>query len=102
MTVFGLTTSTDLPVSENAFQIEKGDAPEFNPYIADFYVLKYRLDSGEILACTYLGGSGSERYPDVFIPLSDGSVLIGGTGSSHRLSDDNRNVLPFESDDYAS
>ncbi|MBR9978066.1 MAG: T9SS type A sorting domain-containing protein, partial [Bacteroidetes bacterium] len=82
MTVFGLTTSTDLPISEHAFQIQKGDAPESNPYIADFYVLKYRLDSGEILACTYLGGSGSERYPNSLIPLPDGSVFVSGSGNS--------------------
>ncbi|MBN1448287.1 MAG: T9SS type A sorting domain-containing protein, partial [Bacteroidetes bacterium] len=100
MTVFGLTTSTDLPVNEDSFQKRKGDYPALNPTIPDFYVLKYRLDTGDILACTYLGGSGSEKYPRAFIPLSGGNVLIGGTGSSidYPITVD---INTAESGDYA-
>ena len=82
MTVFGGTSSTDLPVNENSFQKQKGDAPVFHPLVMDFYILKFRLDSAVILACTYLGGSGNERYPEVFMQLHGGNVLCGGTGTS--------------------
>lgn len=82
MTVFGITTSTDLPTNERSFQNHKGEHPAFNPTSEDFYVLKYRLSSGEILACTYLGGAGRDRYPSSFTSLSDGKVLLGGSGTS--------------------
>jgi hypothetical protein len=82
LTIFGITTSTDLPVNEFSFQRRKGDYPASKPTVEDFYILKIRPESREILACTYLGGNGRERYPRVFSPLSDGGVLIGGTGAS--------------------
>ena len=82
MTVFGSTSSTDLPVNDNSFQKRKGDDPVFHPLVMDFYILKFRLDSTVILACTYLGGSGNERYPNSLIPMSDGRVFISGTGNS--------------------
>jgi hypothetical protein len=83
MTVFGITTSDDLPVTEKAFQQRKGEYPAYNPYLMDFYILKFHVATAKILACTYLGGSERERYPWVFFPMWDGRVLIGGDGYSN-------------------
>jgi hypothetical protein len=82
MTVFGITTSDDLPVTSTAFQQQKGEYPDYNPYSFDFYILRYHVASAKILACTYLGGSGNDRYPETLIPMSDGRFFFGGIGVS--------------------
>jgi hypothetical protein len=81
LTVFGITSSPDLPVTANAYQAHKGEMPDYNPNIYDFYVLKYHLESRMIVSCTYLGGSGSEKYPEVLIARTD-CTIIGGSGWS--------------------
>ncbi len=100
MTVFGITTSANLPVNESSFQKQKGEAPAHNSTSEDYYVLKYRLTGGEILSCTYLGGNARDRYPWAFISLPGGNVLVGGSG----ISKDYPTTAEIDSastDDYA-
>jgi hypothetical protein len=82
MTVFGITTSANLPVNETSYQRQKGETPAFNPASEDFYVLKYQLADGKILSCTYLGGSGRERYPRSIISMNNGDILVSGGSNS--------------------
>jgi hypothetical protein len=100
MTVYGNTTSMELPVDETSYQSNKGEYPKFKPTSEDYYVLKYRLQSREVLACTYLGGSERDRYPAVFQPLSNGMILVGGSGTSPDYPT-TLEIAPAPDDDYA-
>jgi hypothetical protein len=100
MTVFGITTSANLPVNESSFQKQKGEAPAHHPTSEDYYVLKYRLTNGEILSCTYLGGNERDRYPWAFISLPGGNVLVGGSGISMDYPT-TAEIDPASTEDYA-
>ncbi|MDX9760138.1 MAG: hypothetical protein RBU27_13345 [Bacteroidota bacterium] len=100
MTVFGITTSSNLPVNESSFQKQKGEAPSHHKTSEDFYVLKYRLTDCEILGCTYIGGSSRDRYPWAFMVLPDGNILVGGSGTSEDYPITTE-ASPTNSQDYA-
>jgi hypothetical protein len=81
-TIHGITTSTNLPTSSASFQQRKGGYPVYNQLSADYYILRFALGSSETLACTYIGGAGSERYARQFRLLPDGNLLVGGVSPS--------------------
>jgi hypothetical protein len=82
MSVFGITSSFNIPVTENAYQKSKGEFPEYKASEFDFYILRYDVNSRMIHACTYLGGSGSERFPEK-MQLVPGGILVCGDGWSN-------------------
>jgi hypothetical protein len=77
-TIFGVTTSTNLPTSSASFQQRKGGYPVYNQLSADFYIFRFTLGSSETLGCTYLGGAGSDRYPASLLLLPGGRTLASG------------------------
>ncbi len=82
LTIFGITTSTNLPTTPTSFQQRKGGYPVHNQLSADFYILRFALGSADEMACTYLGGAGSERYAEAFHVLPGGNFLTGGMSLS--------------------
>ena len=69
----GKTLSIDFPTTQNAFD----RILSFN----DAFISKFDSDLTQLLASTYLGGSGSESATSILIG-SDGSVYVSGETSS--------------------
>lgn len=72
--VVGYSSSTDLPVPPGACQPNNnGDY--------DFFVAKFTYDMSILMAATYLGGTGLERYPSITINQLNQVVIVGYSGS---------------------
>nr|WP_319372974.1 right-handed parallel beta-helix repeat-containing protein [uncultured Methanobacterium sp.] len=69
----GSTTSADLPVKNAADSTANG--------YSDVFVAHYSSNMSQLLACTYLGGSGQDYGYDIAV-ASDGSVYVTGYTSS--------------------
>lgn len=70
ITVFGQTFSDNFPVTSNAYDTSYND-PIYNNTL-DFYISKLSLTGSNLIASTYIGGSGNEGI----------NVFTGNTGSS--------------------
>ena len=82
ITVFGCTSSSDLPVHETAFQQHKGEYPVYRGLYFDYYLMRFDYRKSEILACTYLGGSGDEYKPQQMATVEADRFAVAGY--SHR------------------
>lgn len=82
ITVFGCTSSSDLPVHETAFQTHKGEYPDYRGLYFDYYLMRFDYRKSEILACTYLGGSGDEYKPQQMVTVEADRFAVAGY--SHR------------------
>ena len=67
--LFGSTSSTDFPVTENVFQAEHaggdgfrliGIGADFNPQGTDIFVAKFSPNGHDLLGSTYVGGSDND------------------------------------------
>jgi len=78
--IAGVTSSRDLPTHETAFQPELGGS-------TDLFVARLRPSSGEVVACTYLGGSRAEgEFAGVEMALNaSGRVVVAGVTQSDGL-----------------
>ena len=78
--ILGTTSSTDLPVTEGAYDTSfnggEGDGRD------DLFVAKLNPAGSKLLYCTYLGGSKTELQGDNLILDKTGSVLFVGTTAS--------------------
>lgn len=73
----GITTSTDLPVNQEAFDISYNDTDdEF-----DCFVAKYNSDLSLLLSCTYIGGGEIDQLFDLIIDKQNNVVITGSTRS---------------------
>ncbi|MFC0875784.1 SBBP repeat-containing protein [Saccharicrinis sp. FJH2] len=70
----GSTTSSDLPVSKNAFQKEYHNDQ-------DAFVMEYSLVNNKVNYCTYIGGSNKDICTSI-AKTNDGNLLITGTSLS--------------------
>ena len=73
--VAGYTTSTDFPVTNGAYQTSHGGDD-------DVFIAKLNNDLSTIIACTYLGGSNSDRAYSIALD-SSGNVYVAGETSSN-------------------
>ncbi|MFW9926406.1 MAG: SBBP repeat-containing protein [Candidatus Thorarchaeota archaeon] len=77
--LIGQTMSSNLPVTDNAFQSEDGGGDgDWDSFIAKFST------TGELLFCSYLGGSGYEHVTSVNVD-SENNVVVAGTTQSTGL-----------------
>ena len=76
--ITGSTSSTDFPISDNAFQPNKST----NTY--DIFVIKLSADGQSLLYSTFLGG-GSDKYlaPIIIMDSSENLIVSGSTLSSN-------------------
>ncbi|MFH2110573.1 MAG: hypothetical protein ABIJ47_04860 [Candidatus Bathyarchaeota archaeon] len=74
--LYGVTDSTNLPVSPNAFDQSHNGA-------FDLFVAKYSHDLSTLLACTYFGGNGDEISGALVIGPDDHVYIAGVTASSN-------------------
>ena len=84
LTMAGLTTSKDLPVTKGAFDTTYNGG--WNSF-GDLFLARFdlsRTGSGQLLQSTYLGGNAGEN-PWGFAVAPDGSVTVSGTTSSPDL-----------------
>ncbi|MGA1822828.1 MAG: fibronectin type III domain-containing protein [Thermoplasmatota archaeon] len=79
--VFGsaVTLSSDLPVTDDAFQKEMTIDPDWGS--GDMSIFIMDLDKMELKHCTYLGGSGSETPEGVHLGSGNTLFVAGGTTS---------------------
>jgi hypothetical protein len=75
--VSGPTKSTDYPVTAGAFQTTFGGSAGAN----DIVVSKFSSDGTQLLASTYIGGSGFDRSEGIAVD-DQGRVFITGTTTS--------------------
>jgi beta-propeller repeat-containing protein len=73
----GQTTSNNLPVTRNAFQVKKGGKQ-------DCYVAKLSTDLNQVLFATYLGGSDDDSCRSTALD-GNGNVVIGGWTKSNNF-----------------
>jgi len=71
--VGGNTSSTNLPMTSGAFQSRPGGGPEG-------FIARFSADGRQLLAATYLGGSGSDGVEGITID-ADGNVVVSGTSA---------------------
>ena len=74
--VAGETFSKDFPTTDNAYQTTKNGN-------SDAFISKLSLDLMDLLASTYLGGSGGDWIYDIFMDKSGNIYVSGGTGSTN-------------------
>ena len=74
--LIGQTQSTDLPITEDAFQSSFGGG-EWDAFVAKF------SEAGELLWASYLGGNGYEHVTAVNVDTDNNIVLAGTTQSSN-------------------
>ncbi|MFX1485375.1 MAG: SBBP repeat-containing protein [Promethearchaeota archaeon] len=75
--LIGQTMSSNLPVTVNAFQPEDGGGDgDWDSFIAKFN------EAGELIFCSYLGGSGYEHVTTVNIDSENNMVVAGTTQSA--------------------
>ena len=72
--LIGQTQSSNLPVTDNAFQSEEGGG--WDAFIAKF------SPTGDLLFCSYLGGSGYEHVTAVIADADDNMIIAGTTQST--------------------
>lgn len=75
--IAGNTISTDLPVSQDAFDTSYNDTEENY----DGFVAKYNSDLSMLLSCTYIGGGEIDQIFDLIIDNQNHVVLTGSTRS---------------------
>ncbi|MBU6402365.1 MAG: SBBP repeat-containing protein, partial [Verrucomicrobia bacterium] len=78
--VVGLTTSTDLPTTDDAFQPGYGGGSAFGT--GDGFIAKFTPDGSRLLYCSYFGGSLDDRIDGVAIDASGNVCINGQTGST--------------------
>ena len=74
--VVGYGGSTNIPVSDSAFQIANAGSNDIN-------IFKLSADGTELLYGTYLGGSGSEMVYTIDVDASYNAYVIGYTPSTN-------------------
>ena len=73
----GSTTSNNLPVTSDAFQVKNGGKQ-------DFYVAKLSPDLNQVLFATYLGGTDDDGSRSTAVD-ANGNVVIGGWTKSDNV-----------------
>ena len=74
--LIGQTQSTNLPVTDNAFQSEYSGGGDWDAFIAKF------SPTGELLFSSYLGGTGYEHVTVVNVDADNNMIVAGTTQSS--------------------
>lgn len=73
--LIGQTQSSNIPVTDNAFQSENGGG-DWDAFIAKFSPV------GELLFCSYFGGSAYEHVTAINVDAENNMIIAGTTGSS--------------------
>ncbi len=76
----GFTNSTNLPVTEGAYDLTRGSGTSQGD--EDMFVMKLTPQMDEVIYCTYIGGAGPD-FPWTATVDDDGCVLIAGQGYSN-------------------
>jgi hypothetical protein len=71
----GYTGSANLPMTEGCYD------SSYNGGEMDLYVVKLNNDLSQLLASTYLGGSGTDYYGGICLDLNDNPVVQGRVSS---------------------
>jgi len=82
--ICGITESSDFPVTENAFQTDYNGGTEAPYGSGDAFIIKLKNDLTEVLASTFLGGTGHESCSSIAID-SIGNIIVSGLTSSHEF-----------------
>jgi len=77
-----ITSSDDFPVTSGAFATTSSGGS--SQYAADMIIARLDLDLSTMLACTYLGGNGTDNLGGMAM-ASDGSLYIAGATSSNNF-----------------
>ena len=78
------TTSTNFPFPDNAFDNSfNGYGNLERPWGGDFLISVFDSTLSELLYSTYLGGSGDDFWPKIFIDNDDNLFIHGGSRSSN-------------------
>ncbi|MBX7256151.1 MAG: hypothetical protein K1Y02_07290 [Candidatus Hydrogenedentes bacterium] len=82
--VYGITLSTDFPVTAGAYQPTNhgGSGNNGSPWVGDGFITKLNPATGDVLFSTYLGGSGDEELDKVVIDSLGNIYCFGYTESS--------------------
>lgn len=72
ITVLGWTSSTDFPVTDDAFQLELAGA-------LDGFVVKFSRDLTQLLYSTYIGGSAEDQFNVAYLENDDSLWIVGKT-----------------------
>ncbi|UCE18769.1 MAG: SBBP repeat-containing protein [Gemmatimonadota bacterium] len=73
--VAGITTSADFPTTAGAFDLDSNGG-------ADLFVAKFDADLRNLLASTFLGGSGNDDYIQMTVDEEGNPYLTGATTSN--------------------
>ncbi|MHA1978985.1 MAG: SBBP repeat-containing protein [Candidatus Hodarchaeales archaeon] len=77
----GSTSSSDFPVSANAFKQTNGHIPD--NWIGDIFITKVSADGSEILASTYFDGWAGTRFCRALGLDQDNNIYVTGAGNLH-------------------
>lgn len=77
--IVGCTGSSDLPVTESAFDRTFHGGGEYGR--EDVFVAKLNPDGSALVFCTYIGGNGTELYDGIAVDDA-GSIYVYGTTTS--------------------
>ena len=91
--VLGCTSSTDFPVTENAFQRNFKGGEEKPTGRGDLFVAKLSPDGSRLEYCTYLGGSEEETYSQ--------RILVDCLGQAHLIATSLSNDFPTTPNAYS-
>jgi Beta-propeller repeat len=79
--VTGWTTSTDLPITTNASNVQVGNGGGFDAFAASISTTLSGKGAGDLL--TYLGGSGADQGTGVAIDVFGNTYIAGTTNSTN-------------------
>ncbi len=77
--IFGATMSNDLNTTREALQENYTSLPTPD---WDGYIARVSSDGSDLLACTYIGGSGADIVSDVIVLPNDDVLILGYTNTT--------------------